>query len=91
MKYDVELAMMEIDNYWCQKPQLTGISCDHLFVICSFRKLDYTQYISPYYSIQYYTNTSLVIDIVMIINEIGQCITIRSLGQIQQKSAKERE
>jgi hypothetical protein len=27
----------------------------------------------------------------MAINEIGQCITVRSLGQIQQKSTKEEE
>jgi hypothetical protein len=57
MKYEVELAMTEIDNYWCQKPQLTGIPCDHLLVVCSFRMLDYTQYVSPYYTIQYYINT----------------------------------
>jgi hypothetical protein len=57
MKYEVELAMTEIGNYWCQKPQLTGIPCDHLLVVCSFRRLDYTQYVSPYYIIQYYINT----------------------------------
>jgi hypothetical protein len=48
--------MTGIGNCWCQKPQLTGIPCDHLFVVCSFRKLDYTQYVSPYYTIQYYIN-----------------------------------
>jgi hypothetical protein len=57
MKYEVELAMMEISNYWCQKPQLISISCDHLLVVCSFRRLDYTQYVSSYYIIQYYINT----------------------------------
>jgi hypothetical protein len=57
MKYEVEIAMMRIGNYWCQKPQLTGISCDHLLVVCSFRRLDYTQYVSPCYTIQYYINT----------------------------------
>jgi hypothetical protein len=55
MKYEVELAMTEIDNCWCQNPQLTGIPCDHFFF--SFRRLDYTQYVSPYYTIQYYINT----------------------------------
>jgi hypothetical protein len=25
--------------------------------VCSFRRLDYTQYVSPYYIIQYYINT----------------------------------
>jgi hypothetical protein len=49
--------MTEIGNCWCQKPQLTGISCDHLLVVCTFRRLDYTQYISPYYIIRYYINT----------------------------------
>jgi hypothetical protein len=57
IKYEVELAMMEIDNCVRQKSQLTGISCDHLLVVCSFRRLDYTQYVSPYYTIQYYINT----------------------------------
>jgi hypothetical protein len=57
MKYEVELAMTKIDNYWCQKPQLTSIPCDHLLVVCSFRMLDYTQYVIPYYTIQYYINT----------------------------------
>jgi hypothetical protein len=57
MKYEVELAMTRIDNYWCQKLQLTGIPCDYLLVVCSFKRLDYTQYISQYYTIQYYINT----------------------------------
>jgi hypothetical protein len=56
MKYEVELAMTRIGNCWCQKPQLTGILCDHLLVVCSFRRLNYTRYISPYYIIQYYIN-----------------------------------
>jgi hypothetical protein len=29
MKYEDELAMMRIDNYRCQKLQLTDILCDH--------------------------------------------------------------
>jgi hypothetical protein len=33
----------------------------------------------------------MVIDVVMAINKIGQCTTVRSLGQIQQKLIKERE
>jgi hypothetical protein len=46
-----------IGNCWCQKLQLTGIPCDHLLAVCSFRSLDYTQYVSPYYTIKYYMNT----------------------------------
>jgi hypothetical protein len=57
MKYEVELAMTEINNYWCHKSQLTGILCDNLLVVYSFKKLDYTKYVSPYYSIQYFINT----------------------------------
>jgi hypothetical protein len=57
MKYEVELAMMRIGNCWCQKLQLTGIPCDHLLDVCSFRRLYYTQYVSPYYTIKYYINT----------------------------------
>jgi hypothetical protein len=57
MKYEVELAMTGIDNCCCQKSQLTSIPCDQLLVVCSFRKLDYTQYVSPYYTIQYYIYT----------------------------------
>jgi hypothetical protein len=50
-------AMMGIGNYWCQKSQLTVIPCDHLLTVCSFRMMNYTQYVSPYYTIQYYINT----------------------------------
>jgi hypothetical protein len=57
MKYEIELAMTEIGNCWCQKPQLTDISRDHLLDVCSLIRLDYTQYVSPYYTIQYYINT----------------------------------
>jgi hypothetical protein len=32
-----------------------------------------------------------IINVVMTINEIGQCTTVRSLDQIQQKSTKEGE
>jgi hypothetical protein len=57
IKYEVESAMTGVGNYWCQKSQLTGIPYDHLFAVCSLRMLDYTQYVSPYYTIQYYINT----------------------------------
>jgi hypothetical protein len=57
MKYEVKLSMTGISNCLCQKPQLTNILCDHLLVVCSFRKLNYTQYVSQYYIIQYYINT----------------------------------
>jgi hypothetical protein len=56
IKYEVELAMTGINNCWCHKPQLTGIPCDHLIDVCSFGRLDYTQYVSPYYTIQYFIN-----------------------------------
>jgi hypothetical protein len=36
---------------------LTSILCDHLLAIYSFRRLDYTQYVTPYYNIKYYINT----------------------------------
>jgi hypothetical protein len=49
--------MTGIDNCWCQKLQLTSIPCDYLLAVCLFRRLDYTQYVSPYYIIQYYINT----------------------------------
>jgi hypothetical protein len=83
--------MTRIGNCWCQKPQLTGIPYDHLLDVCSFRRLDYTQYVSPYYTIQYTLTHGMVISVVMTINKIDQCTTVRSLGQIQQKSIKERE
>jgi hypothetical protein len=51
MKYEVELAMTEIGNYWCHKLQLISITCDYLLAVCTFRKLNYTQYVSPYYTI----------------------------------------
>jgi hypothetical protein len=57
MKYEVELVMTKIDNCWCKKPQLTDILCDNLLIVCSFKKLDYTHYVSSYYVIQYYINT----------------------------------
>jgi hypothetical protein len=57
IKYAVELTMMRINNFWCKKSKSTGIPCDHLLTICSLKRLDYTQYVSPYYNIQYYINT----------------------------------
>jgi hypothetical protein len=57
MKYEVELTMTWIGNYWYQKSQLTDIPCDHLLVVCSFRRPNYTQYVSLYYTIKYYINT----------------------------------
>jgi hypothetical protein len=83
MKYELKLAMTGVGNYCCQKWQLIDIPCDHLLAVCSFRRLDYTQYASPYYIIQYYINTWS--------GHWRQCTMIRSLGQIQQKSTKEGE
>jgi hypothetical protein len=91
MKYKVELVMTGIGNCWCQKPQLIDIPCDHLLAVCSFRRLDYTQYVSQYYTIQYYINTWSGHWHSYGINEIDQFTMIRSSGQIQQKSIKEGE
>jgi hypothetical protein len=49
--------MTGIGNCWCQKSQLTGIPCNNLLVVYSFRRLNYTLYVNPYYIIQYYLNT----------------------------------
>jgi len=43
IKYEVKLAMMRIGNFWCQKSQLTDISCDYLLIIYLFKILNYTQ------------------------------------------------
>jgi hypothetical protein len=83
--------MTEIDNCWCQKSQLTDIPCDHLLVICSFRKLDYTQYVSPFYTINYYINTWSGHWRSYGNKQDCQCTTVQSLGQIQQKLINEGE
>jgi hypothetical protein len=41
----------------CQKPQLIRLSCDHMLVVCSFRRLDLSAYVSLYYTLEYFTNT----------------------------------
>jgi hypothetical protein len=81
--------MTGIDNYWCQKPQLIGIPCDRLLVVCSFRRLDYSSTLVHIIPCSTILTHDLVIDVVMVINEINQCTTVRSLCQIQQKSRKE--
>jgi hypothetical protein len=57
MKYEVRLIGDGIATCWCQKPQLTGIPCDHVLAVCSFRRLDHIAFISPYYSMENYVNT----------------------------------
>jgi hypothetical protein len=57
MKYMVELAMTGIDNCWCQKSQLTGHPMQPLACRLFIQKVEYTQYVSPYYIIKYYINT----------------------------------
>jgi hypothetical protein len=47
----------DIPTCVCRKPQLTGIPCDHVLAVLSFRNLDSTQYVSKYYSIDNYINT----------------------------------
>jgi hypothetical protein len=91
MKYEVELAMTEIGNCWCQKSQLTGIPCDHLLAFVhseGWITLSTLVHIIP--SSTTLTH-DLVIGVVMTINEIGQFTMVQSLDQIQQKSTKEGE
>jgi hypothetical protein len=38
-------------------PLLTGLSCDHVLVVCSFRKFDPSEYINSYYSLESFFNT----------------------------------
>jgi hypothetical protein len=86
MKYEVELAMTKIDNCWCQKPQLTVIPCDHLIIIFHSEGWITLSMLVHIISSSTILTHDLVIDVVMTINEIDQCTTVRSLGQIQQKS-----
>jgi hypothetical protein len=41
----------------CQKSQLTGLSCDYVFTICSFKRLDPRKYINSYYTLELFINT----------------------------------
>ena len=41
----------------CQKPQLTGIPCNHVLAVCFIRRLQPNDYVSSYYSLQNYINT----------------------------------
>jgi hypothetical protein len=53
IKYEVQLVVSGIDNYWYQKLKLF----DHLLAVCSYKRMDHIQYISSYYNIQNYINT----------------------------------
>ena len=59
MKYEVrfpegEQGMPVCD---CQKPQFTGIPCNHVLAVCCKRHLDPMRYVSHYYSVENYVNT----------------------------------
>lgn len=56
MKYEVDFSgHMPVCE--CQKPQLTGIPCNHVLAVCIKRRLNVKNYVSPYYSLQNYINT----------------------------------
>ena len=57
MTYEVTFSENTMPVCTCQKPQLTGIPCNHVLAVCSKRNLNETQYVSPFYSLQAYTNT----------------------------------
>jgi hypothetical protein len=58
MKYEVRfLEGGGIPVCECQKPQFTGIPCNHVLAVCCSRRLNPIQYVSHYYSISNYVNT----------------------------------
>ena len=57
MKYDVIFPQEGMPACSCQKPQFTGIPCNHVLAVCFLRSLNPGQYVSPYYSLQHYINT----------------------------------
>jgi hypothetical protein len=83
--------MTGIDNCWCQKLQWTGIPCDHLLVVSSFRRLITLCTLIHIIPSSITLTHGLVIGVDMTIDEIDQCTMVRSLGQIQQKSTKKGE
>ena len=57
MKYDVSFPQEGMPICECQKPQLTGIPCNHVLAVCFIRRLQPNDYVSSYYSLQNYINT----------------------------------
>ena len=59
MKYEVRFSGGEggMPICECQKPQLTGIPCDHVLAVCCQFRLNSMNYISHYYSVENYVNT----------------------------------
>lgn len=55
-KYEVDLSG-DMPICQCQKPQFTGIPCNHVLAVCSRLKLDEKAFVSPFYSVQNYVNT----------------------------------
>lgn len=54
MTYQVFILENGVSTCTCQKPQLTGIPCDHVLAVCGNQHLDWTDYINPYYNIEHY-------------------------------------
>lgn len=57
MKYSVTFPPEGMPTCVCQRPQLTGIPCNHVLAVCFFRNLNHNDYVSPYFSLQNYINT----------------------------------
>ena len=59
MKYEVSFPEGMNGNpiCECQKPQFTGIPCNHVLAVCCQRRLNPMNYVSPYYSVENYVNT----------------------------------
>jgi hypothetical protein len=59
MKYEVRFSFGEgeMPICECQKPQFTGIPCDHVIAVCCQLRLNSTNYVSHYYSVENYVNT----------------------------------
>ncbi|XP_078164777.1 uncharacterized protein LOC144559587 [Carex rostrata] len=57
VRYDVTFPPEGMPICVCRRPQLTGISCNHVLAVCFLRRLNPNDYVSPYYSLQNYINT----------------------------------
>ena len=55
MSYQVFILENGVSTCTCQKPQLTGIPCDHVLAVCGYQNLDWTEYVNPYYNMVHYT------------------------------------
>ena len=57
MKYAVTFPPEGMPTCVCQRPQLTGIPCNHVLAVCFVRRINPNVYVNPYYSLQNYINT----------------------------------